>query len=83
MKTYISFMVRVRFAGAYVQQRALRVRLETLGELGPSPRIARVERYGEVVATFVRITEPAALDDELAGWVADAYAVGARGFARR
>ena len=76
VKTYIAFMVRVRFAFAIVQQRALRIRLEMPREIH-SPRIVKVERYGAIVGNYLRIVAPEDLDDELAGWVAESYAHGA------
>ena len=76
--SYISFMVRIRFAFAIPQQRALRLRLE-----GPraidSPRIVKVERYGRITGSYLRIVGPDQLDDELAAWVAESYAHGAAG----
>jgi hypothetical protein len=65
VKTYISFMVRVRFAFAIVQQRALRVRLEMPRVIDPS-RIVTVEHYGTIVGNYLRILRPDDLDDELA-----------------
>lgn len=74
--SYISFMVRIRFAFAIPQQRALRLRLE-----GPraidSPRIVKVERYGRIAGSYLRVVAPEELDDELAAWVAESYAHGA------
>jgi hypothetical protein len=76
VKTYISFMVRVRFAFAIPQQRALRVRLECPRAFD-SPRIVRVEHYGVVIGSYLRLVGPDELDDELASWVAESYAHGA------
>lgn len=74
--SYISFMVRIRFAFVIPQQRALRLRLE-----GPraidSPRIVKVERYGRIAGSYLRVVAPEELDDELAAWVAESYAHGA------
>lgn len=78
VKTYIAFMVRVRFAFAIVQQRALRVRLEMPREI-VSPRIVRVERYGRIMGNYLRIVEADELDDELAAWIRESYAHGAAG----
>jgi hypothetical protein len=76
VKTYISFMVRVRFAFAIPQQRALRVRLECPREFD-SPRLVRVERYDGVVGNYLRVVRPEDLDEELEGWVKESYAHGA------
>lgn len=57
VKTYISFMVRVRFAFAIPQQRALRVRLEMPREI-PSARIVNVESYGAVKGNYLPIVKP-------------------------
>lgn len=78
VKTYIAFMVRVRFAFAIVQQRALRIRLEMPREI-VSPRIVKVERYGTIVGNYLRIVEPDELDEELAAWIGESYAHGAAG----
>ena len=78
VKTYISFMVRVRFAFAIPQQRALRLRLEGPRAIEP-PRIVRVERYGKIAGSYLRVVGPEGLDDELAAWVAESYAHGAAG----
>lgn len=69
VKTYISFMVRVRFAFAIVQQQALRLRLE-MPRMIESPRIVKVEVYGTIAGNYLRIFELDELDDELARWVA-------------
>jgi hypothetical protein len=76
VKTYISFMVRVRFAFAIPQQRALRLRIEC-PRVFDSPRIVKVERYDGVVGNYLRIVEPGELDAELSAWVAESYAHGA------
>ena len=76
VKTYISFMVRVRFAFAIPQQRALRLRIEC-PRVFDSPRIVKIERYDGVVGNYLRIVERDELDDELAAWVAESYAHGA------
>jgi hypothetical protein len=77
VKTYISFMVRVRFAFAIPQQRALRVRLEMPRQID-SPRIVKTESYGDIKGNYLRIVRPDQLDDELADWVGESYAHGAR-----
>ena len=77
VKTYISFMVRVRFAFAIPQQRALRIRLEMPREI-PSARIVKVETYGAVKGNYLRIVRPDELDEELAEWVGESYTHGAR-----
>jgi uncharacterized protein DUF5655 len=72
VKTYISFMVRIRFAFAMPQRRALRLRLEC-PRVFESPRIVRVERYGDIIGNYLRIERAEELDDELAAWVAESY----------
>jgi expansin (peptidoglycan-binding protein) len=66
------------FAFAIPQQRALRLRLE-----GPraidSPRIVKVERYGRIAGSYLRVVGPEGLDYELAAWVTESYAHGAAG----
>jgi hypothetical protein len=42
-----------------------------------SPRIVKVERYGDIVGNLVRIVRMEELDEELAAWVAESYAHGA------
>jgi Domain of unknown function (DUF5655) len=76
VKTYISLTVRVRFAFAFPQQSALRLRLEC-PRMFDSPRVVRVEHYNTVVGNYLRIARADELDDELAAWVALSYAHGA------
>ena len=75
--TRIAFMVRMRFAGCVLQQRGLRIGL-ILRRRIPSPRIVRHETYGRPVPIghYLVVRDPDELDDELAGWVAEAYEVG-------
>jgi hypothetical protein len=75
-KTRVAFMVRVRFAGvSNLSERGmtcafgLRRRLE-------SARIRKVELYGSWYGHYLRITAPEELDDEVLGWLREAYAVG-------
>jgi hypothetical protein len=77
MRTYISFMVRVRLAFAIPQQRALRIRLEMPRQI-PSARIVKVESYGAVKGNYLRIVRPDELDEELAEWLGEFYAHGAQ-----
>jgi hypothetical protein len=58
-------MVRVRFAFAICQQRALRLRLECPRTFR-SPRVVKVEHYGEIAGNYLRIVRADELDDELA-----------------
>ena len=39
----------------------------------------KVERYGRIAGSYLRVVEPEGLDDELAAWVAESYAHGAAG----
>jgi hypothetical protein len=77
VKTYIAFIVRVRFAFAIPQQRALRIRLECPRAFD-SPRIVKLERYSDIVGNYLRIARLEELDQEVAAWVAESYAHGAR-----
>jgi hypothetical protein len=37
----------------------------------------KVERYGRIAGSYLRVVAPEELDDELAAWVAESYAHGA------
>jgi hypothetical protein len=76
-KTRVGFMVRVRFAGIQrLSDRGmtagfwLKRRIE-------SPRFTKVEHLGrdDWIYTF-RVTSPDELDDEVLGWMREAYDVG-------
>jgi hypothetical protein len=72
----IGFMVRVRFAGAIPRQRWLEVGF-WLPRRIDDPRMYRVETlYPDVHIHRLRVTKPSELDDRLAGWLKEAYAVG-------
>jgi hypothetical protein len=77
VKTRIAFMVRMRFAGCVLQRRAIRIGL-IMPERIDSARIARHETYGRPtpIGHYLRVHDPSELDDELAGWVAEAYELG-------
>lgn len=75
-RTRIVFMVRVRYAGAVVQQRAVQARFALRRQLD-SPRVHRVERYGaRWIDHHVRLRSLADLDDELRAWLCESYRVG-------
>ena len=72
----VGFMVRVRFAGAVPRTRWLDVAL-SLPRRVESPRFHRIETiYPEVHTHVLRITDADQLDEEVEGWIAEAYAVG-------
>jgi hypothetical protein len=77
VKTRIAFMVRMRFAGCTLQQRGLRVGL-IMPRRVDSPRIAHHETYGRPtpIGHYLIVREPHEVDDELAGWAAEAYELG-------
>jgi hypothetical protein len=76
-KTTITFKGSRRgFAGARPTEQGLAVYLD-LQRPVEDPRITRAVPYTKRLFTHhLRITAPEQLDDELAGWVREAYAVG-------
>jgi len=77
-KSSITFKgARRGFAGARPTVKGLRVYLD-LQRPVDDPRIQNVSPYTRrLFVHHLTITSPEQLDDELAGWVAEAYAVGA------
>ena len=76
VKTHIAFMVRVRFAGVTAQQKGLRVGFWLKRRI-QSPRFAKVELIppgNYIYSLHVRTLED--LDDEVRGWLREAYRVG-------
>ena len=75
-KTRIVFMVRVRFAGAVMRKSYVRCGF-WLKRRVESPRFDRIEQITkrDHVYTF-RLTDPGQLDEELAIWAHEAYAIG-------
>jgi hypothetical protein len=76
-KTRISFQGRVRFAGvSRVTKEGLMCGF-WLKRRVESPRFTKVEEFprSDFVYSF-KLTDPAQLDDELSGWLAEAYDVG-------
>lgn len=72
----LAFMVRVRFAGVTPRTRWLDLSL-WLPERVESSRWHRVETLTPNATVHVlRVTDAGQLDDEVAGWIAQAYAVG-------
>jgi hypothetical protein len=73
-KTRVAFMGRVRFAGVNaISDRGMTIAF-ALPEPMPHPRIRKVEHiargwYGH----WMRIADPAELDDELLGWLRESY----------
>jgi hypothetical protein len=74
VKTRIAFRTRSRFAGCAVQQKGLRCAV-ILPEVLPHPRFVRLESPipTQHVHEF-RIDRLEDLDDDVRGWLADAYA---------
>jgi len=76
VKTGIGFMVRVRFAGAAPQKGGLRATFWLKRRID-SPRFAKVEFIppnNYIYSFHVRVPED--LDDEVRGWLGEAYRVG-------
>lgn len=72
----IAFMVRVRFAGASPKKRWLDVGFWLTRRI-EHPRFARIETITpDVHVHRIRITDADQLDDEVAAWLAESYAVG-------
>lgn len=72
----VGFMARVRFAGATPRRRWLEIGFWLPRRLD-SPRIDSVETiYPDAHVHRLRIMDTKQLDAELAGWLAEAYAVG-------
>jgi hypothetical protein len=76
VKTGIGFMVRVRFAGCRVQQRGLRAGFWLKRRI-ESSRFSKVEFIppNNWIYSFP-VRSPEDLDDEVRGWLAEAYRVG-------
>ena len=76
VKTGISFMVRVRFAGAIVQRKGLRIGFWLKREI-ESPRFAKVEFIPPNNWIYhLKVRAPEDLDRELLAWLSEAYRVG-------
>ena len=82
-KTRIALQVRMSFAAFMPRRDWLNGHL-VLARRIDSPRLARVETFSprNVVHTF-RLSGPADVDQEFAGWLAEAYRVGAQEHLRR
>jgi uncharacterized protein DUF5655 len=78
VKTGIGFMVRVRFAGVALQKGGLRVSFWLKRRID-SPRFARIELIPprNFVYSF-HVRSPEDLDEEVRGWLREAYRVGTR-----
>ncbi len=75
-KTRIALHVRMSFAAFVPRRHSLDGHL-VLARSVPSPRFRRVQVFSEHnVLHELRLTAPADVDDELAGWLREAYAVG-------
>jgi hypothetical protein len=76
VRTGIAFMVRVRFAGATPQRRKLRAGFWLKRRI-ESPRFTRVEFIPPNNWVYsMDIRAPEDLDDEVLGWLREAYRVG-------
>ena len=72
----VAFMVRVRFAGVLPRRRWVNVELWLQRRID-SPRFSRVETlYPNAHIHTLRVDDPAEVDGELRGWLAEAYRVG-------
>ncbi len=77
-KTGIAFQVRMRFGGAVVRKNSIEAGF-VLPRRIEHPRIKKVIAYTpRAYGHHVDIRTPADLDDELAGWLREAYRVGAQ-----
>ena len=77
-KTGIAFQVRMRFAGVIVRRNCLDAGFIFPKRLDHS-RIKKVEAFSpRAYGHHVEVRSPADLDAELAGWLREAYAVGAQ-----
>lgn len=76
-KTRVAFMVRVRFAGvSALSEHGMAIGFALRRPLR-SPRIARVVQHGRHwYSHYMRVTAPEDLDDEVLGWLREAYRVG-------
>ena len=77
-KTSITFKgARRGFAGARPYRLGLRGYLDLQRSIKDDPRILSAARYTKrLFVHHFRVTRPDQLDDEFAGWVREAYAVG-------
>jgi hypothetical protein len=77
-KTSITFKgPRRGFAGARPHRLGLRGYLDLQRTVEDDPRILSAARYtNRLFVHHFRVAEPDQLDDEFAGWVREAYAVG-------
>ena len=72
----VAFMVNVRFAGATPRRGWLDVGLWLTRRID-HPRVRKIETlYPNAHVHNLRVTEPEELDDELHGWLEEAYAIG-------
>lgn len=75
-RSRIVYMVRVRYAGAVLQQAAVRAHFALRRRLD-SPRIDRIaEHDGGWIEHRLRLVSPDDLDDELRGWLCESARVG-------
>ncbi len=75
-KTGIAFQTRMRFGGAVVRKNCLEAGF-ILRQRVDHPRIKKVIAYSpRAYGHHLEIRSPADLDDELAGWLREAYRVG-------
>jgi ABC-type antimicrobial peptide transport system permease subunit len=78
-KSRVALQVRMRFAGIDRPRKAHLVANFVLTRPLASPRLMRVEPLAPYYYVHrLRLREPADVDAELAGWLAEAYGVGAQ-----
>jgi Domain of unknown function (DUF5655) len=77
VKTRIGFKARVTFAAAFLSPDHLEAHVVLARRLD-HPRFVSVESIGGRHVHRFRVERPADLDDEVRGWLAEAYRVGLR-----
>jgi Domain of unknown function (DUF5655) len=76
-KSRISFQARMRFAGILAPRKAFLLATFVLTRAIDSERLSKVEFIPpHYYVHYLRLRSPADVDDEVRGWLADAYAVG-------
>ena len=81
LKSRIGFKARSTFAGATFTGTALKAGF-VLARRVDSPRL-KVESFGGRHVHTTLVTDPAEVDEELRGWLAEAYELGSAGVGRR
>jgi hypothetical protein len=81
-KSRITLQVRMRFAGVEPRRDHLRTHVILTRQID-HPRLTVEHLEPRYYVHRLRLTEPADVDDQLAAWLAEAYAVGAQRHLRR